>query len=30
MASPGGLHLPRVLLDVSTLISGGLRELIAK
>jgi phosphatidylglycerol lysyltransferase len=30
MASPGGLHLPRVLLDVSTLISGGLKELIAK
>ncbi len=30
MASPGGLHLPRVLLDVSTLISGGFKELIAK
>jgi phosphatidylglycerol lysyltransferase len=30
LASPGGLQLPRVLLDVSTLISGGLRELIAK
>ena len=30
LASPGGLHLPRVLLDVSTLISGGLKELITK
>ena len=30
LASPGGLRLPRVLLDVSTLISGGLKELIAK
>ena len=30
LASPGGLHLPRVLLDVSTLISGGLKELISK
>ena len=30
LASPGGLQLPRVLLDVSTLISGGLKELIAK
>jgi phosphatidylglycerol lysyltransferase len=30
MASPGGLQLPRVLLDVSTLISGGFKELIAK
>jgi phosphatidylglycerol lysyltransferase len=30
MASPGGLQLPRVLLDVATLISGGLKELIAK
>jgi phosphatidylglycerol lysyltransferase len=30
LASPGGLRLPRVLLEVSTLISGGLRELIAK
>ena len=30
MASPGGLHLPRVLLDVSTLISGGIKELITK
>ena len=30
MASPGGLQLPRVLLDVATLISGGFKELIAK
>ena len=30
LASPGGVHLPRVLLDVSTLISGGLKELISK
>ena len=30
LASPGGLHLARVLLDVSTLISGGLKELVAK
>jgi phosphatidylglycerol lysyltransferase len=30
LASPGGLHLPRVLLDVSTLISGGLKELVSK
>ena len=30
LASPGGLQLPRVLLDVSTLISGGLKELISK
>jgi phosphatidylglycerol lysyltransferase len=30
LASPGSLHLPRVLLDVSTLISGGLKELITK
>ncbi|HUO79449.1 MAG TPA: bifunctional lysylphosphatidylglycerol flippase/synthetase MprF [Steroidobacteraceae bacterium] len=30
LASPGGVHLPRVLLDVSTLISGGLKELITK
>jgi phosphatidylglycerol lysyltransferase len=30
LASPGGLHLPRVLLEVSTLISGGLKELVAK
>jgi phosphatidylglycerol lysyltransferase len=30
LASPGGLALPRILLDVSTLISGGLRELVTK
>jgi phosphatidylglycerol lysyltransferase len=30
LASPGGLVLPRVLLDVSVLISGGLREMFAK
>ena len=30
MAFPGGLALPRVLLDVSTLISGGVRELVRK
>lgn len=30
MAFPGGLALPRVLLDVSTLISGGVRELVSK
>lgn len=30
LASPGGLRLARVLYDTSTLISGGLRELIAK
>jgi phosphatidylglycerol lysyltransferase len=30
LATPGGLALPRVLLDVSVLISGGLRELVTK
>jgi phosphatidylglycerol lysyltransferase len=30
LASPGGLQLARALYDVSTLISGGLRELVAK
>ncbi|HXQ31062.1 MAG TPA: bifunctional lysylphosphatidylglycerol flippase/synthetase MprF [Steroidobacteraceae bacterium] len=30
LASPGGLHLPRVLLDVSSLIAGGIKELIVK
>jgi phosphatidylglycerol lysyltransferase len=30
LASPGGLRLPAVLYDVSTLISGGLRELVAR
>lgn len=30
LASPGGLRLPSVLFDVSTLISGGVRELVSK
>ena len=30
LASPGGLVLPRVLLDVSKLVSGGLREIFTK
>jgi phosphatidylglycerol lysyltransferase len=30
LAAPGGLVLPRVLLDVTTLIAGGLREIVAK
>jgi phosphatidylglycerol lysyltransferase len=30
LASPGGWRLPAVLIDVSTLISGGLKELVAK
>ena len=30
LASPGGLMLPRVLLDVSVLISGGVKEIFAK
>jgi phosphatidylglycerol lysyltransferase len=30
LASPGGLALPRVLLDVSVLISGGVKELFIK
>ncbi len=30
LASPGGLALPRVLLDISVLISGGVKELFAK
>jgi phosphatidylglycerol lysyltransferase len=30
LAFPGGLALPRVLLDVSTLISGGVREMVSK
>jgi phosphatidylglycerol lysyltransferase len=30
LASPGGLVVPRVLLDVSTLISGGVREMFSK
>lgn len=30
LAAPGGLALPRVLFDVTTLIAGGLREIVAK
>jgi phosphatidylglycerol lysyltransferase len=30
LASPGGLALPRVLLDISVLISGGVKEMFAK
>jgi len=30
LAFPGGLALPRVLLDVSALISGGVREIVRK
>ncbi len=30
LAAPGGLALPRVLLDVTTLIAGGVREIISK
>ncbi len=30
LVAPGGIALPRVLLDVSTLIAGGLKELFAK
>ena len=30
LASPGGLALPRVLLDISVLISGGVKELFGK
>jgi phosphatidylglycerol lysyltransferase len=30
LAAPGGLALPRVLLDISMLISGGVKELFAK
>ncbi len=30
LASPGGLALPRVLLDISLLISGGVKEMFAK
>ena len=29
LASPGGLALPRILLDVATLISGGVTDLLA-
>jgi phosphatidylglycerol lysyltransferase len=30
LASPGGMTLPRVLLDVSVLIAGGVRELFSR
>jgi phosphatidylglycerol lysyltransferase len=30
LAAPGGLALPRVLVDVTTLIAGGMREVIRK
>ncbi len=30
LVAPGGLALPRILLDVSVLISGGVKELFAK
>ena len=30
LAAPGGLALPRVLLDVTSLIAGGIREIAAK
>ncbi len=30
LVAPAGIALPRILLDVSTLISGGLKELFAK
>lgn len=30
LAAPGGLALPRVLFDVTTLIAGGLKEIVAK
>ena len=30
LAAPGGLALPRILLDVAGLIAGGLREIISK
>lgn len=30
LATPGGLALPRVLVDVTTLIAGGLKEIVAK
>jgi phosphatidylglycerol lysyltransferase len=30
LVAPGGLRLPRILLDVSVLIAGGVRELFAK
>lgn len=30
LAAPGGLALPRVLIDVMSLIAGGLREIVSK
>lgn len=30
LAAPGGLALPRVLLDVTALIAGGWREIVSK
>lgn len=30
LASPGGLHLPRILADIAVLISGGYKGVIAK
>lgn len=30
LASPGGLALPQILTDIATLISGGVRKLVAK
>jgi phosphatidylglycerol lysyltransferase len=30
LASPGGLALPRILLDVSSLIAGGVREIVTR
>jgi phosphatidylglycerol lysyltransferase len=30
LASPGGLALPRVMLDVVTLIAGGMKEVVRK
>jgi phosphatidylglycerol lysyltransferase len=30
LAAPGGLALPRVLVDVTTLIAGGVREVLRK
>jgi hypothetical protein len=28
--APGGIALPRVLVDISMLIAGGMKELIAR
>jgi phosphatidylglycerol lysyltransferase len=30
LVSPGGLAMPRILMDISVLIAGGFRELVAK